>query len=121
MLGRDSRPFSQLWKDTPNVHIGLAMRQNGSAITVAIRIFSAVSGVINVSNDASRYPEFGSLDKAGTFIEIDGKSGTVRESTLADEMARLCGRGGVQLLRRCEASQLRATQAGWHDQLARYI
>jgi hypothetical protein len=94
MLGGDSGPFSQLWKDTPNVHIGLAMRHNGSAITVAIRIFSAVSGVINVSNDASRYPEFGSPDKAGTFIEIDGNSGIVRQSTLADEMARLL-RSGV--------------------------
>jgi hypothetical protein len=73
-------PFP-LWSATPNNHIGLAMR-SGNAVCVALRIFSTVCGVINVADDATRYPEIVPTNQDGRFIELDPKSGAIRESTL---------------------------------------
>jgi hypothetical protein len=60
-------------------------------VTVAVRIFSCMCGLIRVSDNASNYTEFAPANHDGRFIEIDPRSGLVRECLLADEILRLTG------------------------------
>jgi hypothetical protein len=88
-LGADALPLVP-WKHNPNVHIGLAMR-TGDHVTVAVRIFSCMCGLIQVSDNASTYAEFAPVNHDGRFIEIEPRSGATRECSLANEISRLTG------------------------------
>ena len=88
-IGANIDPF-QLWNKEPNSNIGLAMRV-GKKISVGVRIFSTMAGVVCVSENASAYQSFG--EKEGQFIAIDPTSGERRETTLAEETSRIIRAG----------------------------
>lgn len=83
-------PFP-LWNIRPNMHIALAMRA-GNAISIGVRIFNTLCGVLAVCDSADRYPAFAATEREGYFLEIDPQTGAKRETTMAEEVARLCAR-----------------------------
>jgi hypothetical protein len=86
--GADLAPLS-LWQSEPDCHIGAAMR-DGDQITLSIRVFSAVSAVVQATEEAWRYPDFGKGDSLGQFIALDPVTRQIaRETTLSAEMERL--------------------------------
>jgi len=88
-FGANLDPFS-LWSEEPNANIGVLMRV-GNQISLGVKIFSTMSGVVCVSDNAEKYPQF--ADKKGRFIAIDPISGKRRESTLAEETLRVIQTG----------------------------
>jgi len=64
------------------------MRTQGR-LAVVVRVFSVISAVIVVSENADRYPGFAPGDAQGMFVEIDPVKSTTHEATLLEAMGRL--------------------------------
>lgn len=88
----DSMAPLDVWKKEPDVHLAFIQRSKGN-IAVALRIFSAISSVIVVSNDGAAYPAFALGETLGRFLRIDPQTGTHRETSLLDELDAItdCG------------------------------
>jgi hypothetical protein len=76
-----------LWNGAPKAHIAMGSKQ-GEAFFVAVRIFDAASGVLCVTNTASKYPSL----TEGRFLLIDLTGGFSRSSTLNEELIRMSRR-----------------------------
>jgi HNH endonuclease len=80
-------PCLSLWKGEPKAHIAFG-RQQGEAFMIAVRIFDVASGVLCVTNTASKYPSI----TDGHFLLIDLTGGSSRSSSLNDEVIRMTKR-----------------------------
>jgi hypothetical protein len=80
-------PCLSLWKGEPKAHIAFG-RQQDEAFMIAVRIFDVASGVLCVTNTASKYPSI----TDGRFLLIDLTGGSSRSSSLNDEVIRMTKR-----------------------------
>jgi hypothetical protein len=80
-------PPLALWKSESKAHVAIGSQQ-GEAFWIAVRVFDSVSGVVCVTNAASKYSSL----TEGRFLLIDLAAGTSRSSTLNEELIRLSNR-----------------------------
>ena len=80
----------RFWAADKHGHVAFSSIATGNLVSIALKIFDAFSAVIVVSEQADKYA-CGPLDsKMARFVHIDPAAGTFRESSVADEIARLC-------------------------------
>lgn len=77
------RTMFPMWDNEPNSHIAFLMESDGK-ISCYIRIFRIFEGMIEVSNDASKYPNC-----CNRFIAIDPLTRIKRESGFVEEINRI--------------------------------
>jgi HNH endonuclease len=80
-------PSLSLWNGEPKAHVAMGSKQ-GEAFFVAVRIFDAASGVLCVTNTASKYPSL----TEGRFLLIDLTGDFSRSSPLKEELIRMSKR-----------------------------
>jgi hypothetical protein len=83
-IGCNTPPFDKLWVDEPMSHIGLCMAA-GPMISIGVRVFDVMCGMVTVTEIPDRYPDFVS----GEFCCCDPQTGTSRDSSLPRELHRL--------------------------------
>ena len=83
-IGSDIPPFNYLWKNESNAHIAASVPSE-SIICIAVRVFDAMSGMLSVTDAPDRYPAF----STGRFFCCDPQTGSVRDTSLPDEVLRL--------------------------------
>lgn len=79
----DEQSRFPFWKDETKSHVAF-LNIVDNKICCYIKIFNIFEGVIEVSNDASNYPNF-----SGKFISINPQTGEKRETDLIEELKRI--------------------------------
>lgn len=103
MSTREAVPALVPWNDVPNVHLAV-INAARNRVGIALRVFKALSAVVIVSEQWARYGRAGGRDHVGNFIELDPKSRTVTQSSLAEAIIELCKRSEPILKRPGPAS-----------------
>ena len=76
------------WDDNPNSHVAFSGMTNGS-ILIFVRVFTAVAGVVVVSDNASRYAKGPYDPNVIRLIRLDPIGGESRDTSFTDEIGRL--------------------------------
>jgi hypothetical protein len=79
----DRVPKLPCWQDETKSHIGF-MSTDGDTISMYVRIFEIFEGVVQVSDNASK---FGTI--TDMFVSVNPTTGVVRESSFEDEITRM--------------------------------
>jgi hypothetical protein len=77
-------PFEKMWTDEPNVLIALGQKSE-QGIVVSVRIFDVLCGLIAVSDQPARYPDF----REDRFFWCDPQTKQTRDSSLPEEVVRI--------------------------------
>jgi len=77
-------PFEKMWTDEPNVFIALGQKSE-QRIVVSVRIFDVLCGLIAVSDQPARYPDF----REDRFFWCDPQTKQTRDSSLPEEVVRI--------------------------------
>lgn len=83
-------PLDTLWTTDAHAHIAF-MSGDGQSICLGIRLFDAISGVLVLTDEPSRYPQAGE----GLFVHCDPITGEKREASLSHELGRIVQSGSV--------------------------
>jgi len=73
------------WDAERSSLIGAAIA-SGEGVGVYVRVLGVMEALIQVTDDEKKYPQF-----QQRFISIDPVTGTTREATFEEEVARICG------------------------------